>query len=372
MFQLNSWWLLVLLCIVAGCGTPSRTLSKKNRPPDVDLTTSASFAPITPTLPEVSNVAQAVPQTTPSPVAPLTPLTPSYLIPNETWIALQRWARANHAGTVTNLPSSSASQTFALMTPGGVLVLRSGSVLAEWRGLQVRLGFAPQVVGNQLFIHTLDLQKNLIPLIGPAPAFAPRTLVIDAGHGGKDSGTLSAMPGKMEKDYALDWARRLESLMEAAGWQVFLTRTNDIFLTLQERVEFAERQKADLFVSLHFNATGGREHSGIETYCLTPRGMQSSVTRDYEDNSSLFFPNNRFDSQNLQLAVRVHREVVAAAGSQDRGVRRARFQTVLRGQNRPAILVEGGYLSNPREAARINTPEHRQKLAEAVAKALLQ
>ena len=370
MFQLNSWWLLVLLCIVAGCGTPSRTLSEKNRPPDVDLSTSTSATYITPAQPEFSTIPQAVPQIAPSPVAPLTV---SYLIPNETWIPLHRWARANHAGTVTNLPSSSAvSQTFGLLTPGGVLVLRPGSVLAEWRGLQVRLGFAPQLVGNQLFIHTLDLQKNIIPLIGPAPAFAPRSVVIDAGHGGKDSGTLSALPGKMEKDYALDWAKRLGSLMEAAGWQVFFTRTNDTYLTLLERVEFAEQLKADLFVSLHFNATGGREHSGVETYCLTPRGMQSSVTRDYEDNASLFFPNNRFDTQNVQLAVRVHREVVAAAGSLDRGVRRARFQTVLRGQNRPAVLIEGGYLSNPREAALINTPEHRQKLAEAVAKALLQ
>lgn len=295
------------------------------------------------------------------------------MIPSETWIQLDRWARVNHSGTVTNLPlSSRVSQAFALMTPRGVLLLRTGSVLAEWGGMQVRLGFSPQLVGNQLFIHTLDLQKNIIPLIGPVQDIALRSIVIDAGHGGKDSGTLSALAGKMEKEYALDWAKRLGSLMEAAGWQVFFTRTNDTYLTLQERVEFAEAQRAGLFVSLHFNATGGREHSGVETYCLTPRGMQSSVTRDYEDNASLFFPNNRFDSQNLQLAARVHREVVAAAGSQDRGVRRARFQTVLRGQNRPAILVEGGYLSNPREAALINTPEHRQKLAEAVAKALLQ
>jgi N-acetylmuramoyl-L-alanine amidase len=307
------------------------------------------------------------------PVQLLQPSAPSYTIPNETWIPLDRWVRVNHAGMVTNLPSSSAvSRTFGLLTPGGAMVIRSGSVLSEWRGLQVRLGFAPQLVGNQLFIHTLDLQKNIIPLISPAPAFAPRSVVIDAGHGGKDSGTLSALPGKMEKDYALDWAKRLGSLMAAAGWQVFFTRTNDTYLTLLERVEFAEQLRADLFLSLHFNATGGREHSGVETYCLTPRGMQSSVTRDYEDNASLFFPNNRFDSQNLQFAVRVHREVVAAAGSQDRGVRRARFQTVLRGQNRPAVLIEGGYLSNPREAALINTPEHRQKLAEAVARALLQ
>lgn len=364
--------MVVLLCFAAGCGTASRTLSQKNRPPDVDLTTTDSASPSLPASTPAIIAPTPQPAPTPKPALPQTAL-PSYTIPNETWVHLERWAKANRIGTLTNLPSfSSASRAFALLTPGGAFVLQTGSVLSEWGGLQVRLGFAPQLIGNQLFIHTLDLQKNIIPLVGPSPTFAPRTIVIDAGHGGKDSGTLSALAGKMEKDYALDWAKRLQSLMESAGWQVALTRTNDTFLTLPERVAFAERQKADLFVSLHFNATGGREHSGVETYCLTPLGMKSSVTRDYEDNISLFFPNNRFDAQNLQLAVRVHREVVAAADSPDRGVRRARFQTVLRGQNRPAVLIEGGYLSNPQEAALINTPEHRQKLAEAVAKALLQ
>ena len=84
----------------------------------------------------------------------------------------------------------------------------------------------------------------------------------------------------------------------------------------------------------------------------------------------MVFPNNHFDTQNVRLAVRLHREVLAATGGQDRGVRHARYMTVLRGQNRPAVLVEGGYLSNSTEAKLINTPEHRQKLAEAVARAL--
>jgi N-acetylmuramoyl-L-alanine amidase len=81
-------------------------------------------------------------------------------------------------------------------------------------------------------------------------------------------------------------------------------------------------------------------------------------------------PNNAFDAQNLQLAVRVHSTVLRATGIEDRGVRHSRFETVLRGQNCPAILIEGGYLSNPREAAQIESAEYRQKLAEAVADAL--
>ena len=98
--------------------------------------------------------------------------------------------------------------------------------------------------------------------------------------------------------------------------------------------------------------------------------MPSTLTRGYNDFWSDNFPNNDFDAQNLQLAVRLHSALLRATGMEDRGVRRARFIEVLRGQNCPAILIEGGYLSNPREAKLIESPEFRQKLAEAVADAL--
>jgi len=139
---------------------------------------------------------------------------------------------------------------------------------------------------------------------------------------------------------------------------------------LPDRVAFADAHHADLFLSLHFNGTTSSSQSGIETYCLTPTGMPSNLTRGYEDNPVLVFPNNQFDAQNVQLALRLHRSLLDATGATDRGVRRARFLAVLRGQHCPATLIEGGYLSNPAEAALIDTPEHRQKLAAAVATAL--
>jgi N-acetylmuramoyl-L-alanine amidase len=82
------------------------------------------------------------------------------------------------------------------------------------------------------------------------------------------------------------------------------------------------------------------------------------------------FPNNAWDEANLRWAVRVHRALLTVNGGSDRGVRRARFLGVLRGQNCPAVLVEGGYLSNPAEARKISDPAYRQQLAEALAKAL--
>ena len=112
------------------------------------------------------------------------------------------------------------------------------------------------------------------------------------------------------------------------------------------------------------------EQAGLETYCLTPTGMPSSLTRGYSDDPDQVFPNNEFDTENLQYAVRLHRALLKAGATPDRGVRRARFPAILRGQRRPAILIEGGYLSNSSEARRIADPAYRQQLAEAVASAL--
>ena len=233
-------------------------------------------------------------------------------------------------------------------------MLRAGSQVAHWDGLEVRLGFAPQMMNGQPYVHALDLKKTLEPLVGGAPMSFLKTnptIVIDPGHGGQDSGTKSVLGYRYEKDFTLDWARRLGSLLATNGWQVFLTRSNDTDLSVSNRIAFAEAHKADVFLSLHFNSSAPNDQqAGLETYCLTPTGMPSTVTRGYDDDPALAFPNNAFDAQNLQLALQVHRALLQVNGRHDRGVRRARYLGVLRGQNRPAILVEGGYLSNPQRS----------------------
>ena len=94
----------------------------------------------------------------------------------------------------------------------------------------MRLGFAPQMIGGQPFLHALDLKKTLEPLVIGAPMNFLRTnptIVIDPGHGGEDTGTKSVLGSRFERDFTLDWARRLAPLLAANGWQVFLTRSND-------------------------------------------------------------------------------------------------------------------------------------------------
>jgi N-acetylmuramoyl-L-alanine amidase len=293
----------------------------------------------------------------------------------ETWVPLQRWSRASNQAVLMRLASSS-TPSYTLQSTNGVFFFRTGSLLGQWEGIEVRLGFAPQQIDGQPFVHALDLKKTIQPLLqgeGVPILNQSPVVVIDPGHGGENAGTKSVLGNHYEKEFTLDWALRLQALLISNNCRAFLTRSNDSDLALSNRVAFASLQKADVFVSLHFNSAAPNEaEAGLETYCLTPAGMPSNLTRGFPDEIHQTYPNNAFDVQNLFLALRVHRALLQINGHHDRGVRRARFPGVLRGQQRAAILVEGGYLSNPQEARLIGQPSYRQRLAEAVAAALLQ
>jgi N-acetylmuramoyl-L-alanine amidase len=356
--------LCLLMAGLAGCATgPSEN---EVRVPDWGREEVAK----TPAEPLAQLPLPAPPARAPAPPPPTVAPSP----PTETWASVGRWCQANKWAALCPL-TASALPTYALSTPNGVLVLQAGSQVARWDGLELRLGFAPQILSGQLCLHALDLRRTVEPLATGALLSGPRTnstIVIDPGHGGTDSGTRSVLGWGYEKEFTLDWARRLGSLLASNGWQVFLTRDRDMDLSLSNRIAFAEAHQAGVFLSLHFNSAAPDEReAGLETYCLTPTGMPSTVTRGFGDNPAATYPNNGFDAENLQLAVRVHRALLQVNGRLDRGVRRARYLGVLRGQNRPAVLVEGGYLSNPREARRIADPAYREKLAGAVAQGLI-
>jgi len=285
------------------------------------------------------------------------------------WVPLERWSRTTGLANVSR-QTSSGPPAYVLRSAEGVLILHPGNLAAQWNGLDVRLGFAPQLIGEQPCARALDLNKTLLPLLAGKSASAfSGPVVLDAGHGGDDTGAHNVVGRQSEKDLTLDWALRLQAVLAADGYRVFLTRSIDANIPLPDRVALAAAHHAGLFISLHFNsAAPNLAEAGLETYCLTPAGMPSSLTRGYSDELGQTFPNNSYDAQNLQLAVQVHRELLLVNGHLDRGVRRARFPAVLRGQQCPAVLIEGGHLSNPREARLIAEPAYRQKLAEAVAR----
>lgn len=319
-----------------------------------------------------SSTPTAVTTTAPTPVAkPHVETPPAGLRDSGPWVTVSEWAQLNELALPQRI-TRGTNPVFEVVSERGTFTFQTSTRNARFNGMNLLLGFAPIAFAGQPCLHQLDLEKNVEPLLlaDPAELAGYRVIVIDPGHGGSHTGTRSA-DGKLEKDYTLDWALRLQPLLEAGGWTVRLTRTNDTELSLTERVAFTDDVGADLFISLHFNASGGGNHQlGLETYCLTPQGMPSNLTRGFEDDLTLAYTNNAFDFDNLQLALRLHRSLLRVNGGEDRGIKRARFMGVLRGQNRPAVLVEGGFLSNPGEAARIDDPDYRQKLAEAVAAAL--
>ena len=174
----------------------------------------------------------------------------------------------------------------------------------------------------------------------------PSVVVIDPGHGGHDRGGI---PGQRlaEKVYALDTAKRLARILRNdTVIKVVLTRKADTFVSLKERTDIANQYAGHnaLFVSIHFNA-GRREGAyGIETYYNNQRGYR--------------------------LAALVHPRVIQAMASIDRGIRHRSYR-VLRNNRLPAILVECGFLTNPAEAARITGSHSRERLAQAIADAIL-
>jgi N-acetylmuramoyl-L-alanine amidase len=194
-----------------------------------------------------------------------------------------------------------------------------------------------------------------------------RTIVLDPGHGGSETGTRGTR-GVFEKVLTLDLALRLQRELQARGFQASLTRTSDRTLSLERRTDLAQARRADLFVSLHLNSGGTA--SGVETYALTPGGAVSTSTtfRGWGRNDDTD-AGNRTDEQNTWLAHCVQDSLLRATGALDRGVRRARFM-VLRTAPCPAVLVEAGFLSNAGEEKKLLEADYRDKLAKAMAEGI--
>jgi N-acetylmuramoyl-L-alanine amidase len=288
------------------------------------------------------------------------------------WLDLEEWLMARGWSTLHPVPHGRELRQESDGV-GGTVAVMVGQKKSWWNGTQVWLGFEPRLEKGRIKVHRLDLESHFEVLMAAAApvVLRDRSVMIDAGHGGRSVGTRSIAGNRFEKEFTLDWAERLRVLLEGKGWRVVMTRTNDVDLGLAERVALADAAGVSLFVSLHFNSGfPNREAAGLETYTLTPRGMASHVVRDYVDEPGRRYPNNAHDAVNLRLAIGLHRALLATTGQTDRGVRHARFMEVLRQQQRPAVLIEGGYLSNPQEATRVQTEAFRQKLAEAVAAGL--
>ncbi|MEI7732450.1 MAG: N-acetylmuramoyl-L-alanine amidase [Verrucomicrobiota bacterium] len=214
------------------------------------------------------------------------------------------------------------------------------------------------------YIAPLDVVSAINPVINPPrnPKGKVKTICLDPGHGGKDPGNQE---GRLqEKKYTLLLAEELKSKLEDAGFKVVLTRSDDSFTELGSRPEYARKRGADLLVSLHFNAAADKGVTGVETYCMTPPHASSTNARG-EGAANGAYEGNRYDDRNMWLAWNVQKSVTKALGTDDRGVRRARF-AVLRHSEIPAILVEGGFMTSSDDGKKIYDRAWRAKLAQGI------
>ena len=252
--------------------------------------------------------------------------------------------------------------------PSLVMPWKIGSQSIYVNNIKFNLSFPVIESGGKAMLSTTDLAKLGDPVVRPSYIKKPisfDTVVIDAGHGAHDSGAKGIYG--YEKDYALDMALRLEKALQARGFKTIMTRRTDTFLTLGQRVDIANRTRNAIFISLHFNSSGSSTGQGIETYALAPQGTRS--TNGGSPWSSPLSGNVR-DAENIALATSVHAHVIHKLRPIDRGIKRARFN-VLRGINKPAILFEGGFVTNPTEGKQIHDPAPRQLIADSIADAVV-
>ena len=226
--------------------------------------------------------------------------------------------------------------------------------------------------------------KNITP---PAKKGSKgKMVVVDAGHGGKDCGAMGVLK-ICEKVIVLKIAKGLESELKRRGYDVLLTRKNDIFLELRDRTAFANKNNADIFISIHANAAikeRAKEANGIETYFLsTARSDKARNVADLENKGDTATMNyfsklsflNSINSYRLvasnKLAIDIQFGMIKSVKSKfpdsiDGGVREGPFW-VLVGALMPSVLIEIGYTSHPKEGQRINTNEYQKEIIDGIA-----
>jgi len=220
---------------------------------------------------------------------------------------------------------------------------------------------------GKFLVSRTDVAKTIEPLVRPhrvANMGRIRTVVLDPGHGGHDKGAVCRYGS--EKDFVLDVARQLRPLLQAKGLRVIMTREGDYFVPLEVRARIANAARDSIFVSIHFNATD-RDPSatGFEIFSFTPRGAPSTSDNWVTSSSASVQAGSRVDAQSMALSACIYHSLLGHIPEFDRGIKRARF-AVLRLTEVPAVLVEGGFLTERGESRLIAEKDWRGRLAQAI------
>ena len=194
-----------------------------------------------------------------------------------------------------------------------------------------------------------------------------KVIFLDPGHGGKDPGAQYL--GLKEKDLNLQVSQQLKTKLESLGYTVIMSRSTDVFVDfVTERSRMSNETNADMFISIHFNATGHGLDSGedgIQTYMYQPTGnIPSVINKKWHDNPTRL-------KYSYKLGSYIHQSVLAATQAKDAGLLAKSF-AVLRETNKPAVLLELGYMDDSKESKKIRTKEYQQKLVDGIVQGIQQ
>ena len=279
------------------------------------------------------------------------------------------------------------SQRIELKKDSKSVVLRPDSSYALVDGRAMTLDYPVEYKSGAAYIPTKTAVYIAEKVFGlkKVPGLVPktyeiRTVVIDPGHGGKDPGARGKY-GTREKDVVLDVARKMKKDLEKSGLKVYLTRSSDVFIPLDKRTAFANSKKADLFISVHANASRYSRAKGFEVYYLSEATDDNARALAAAENASLKFENistpTEWDlklSENRRVSKELSYYICNITSNKlsmkKRGVKGARF-VVLKGALMPAVLVEIGFLSNKREESNLKSSAFRSKIADAISGSVL-
>lgn len=260
-----------------------------------------------------------------------------------------------------------SGRSVVLENPKVEIRLNVGSQECVMNNVKFILSHNVESSGDKALISRVDLVKLVDPVLRPnyiSNAGTFRTVILDAGHGGKDAGATNAYG--TESQYTLKVCNMTKELLERQGFRVVMTRRSDNFISLQERVNIANSINEEaIFIAVHFNS-GGSAARGIETFTLSPQGI-AHYGSGLKGSDLLERNGNEHDSANMALATATHGAVLRRLGTNtfDRGIKRARW-SVLSGVKHPAILFEGGFLTHPFEARLIHNEAYQRAVANGI------
>jgi N-acetylmuramoyl-L-alanine amidase len=212
-------------------------------------------------------------------------------------------------------------------------------------------------------------QVRTLPKAPPPPAQSKpfAVVVLDPGHGGKDSGAVCG--GVLEKDLTLDVARRIERLLDSEGVATLMTRLGDTYVSLADRAAFGNRVRGCIFVSIHFNEDNKPVATGVETYYAAHQITAGSFLASWLP--FLWRPLSESPNPESQnLAGLIQEALVARTRAADRGTQARQF-FVIANVTAPAVLIEGGFLTNKEDISRLASEDYRDQMAAAISDGIL-